>query len=184
MIKEAIVVTINSKGKAHVAPMGIKFFRKELIISPFVPSKTFNNLRENPFAVINYIDDVRVFVKCLIKNKKHKIKPTKKIKGYYLQNAQTYLEVKVNNFKENKIRPVFQCKILKETILKPFDGFNRAQAAVIEAAILVSRLNILPFKKIKKEIAYLQIAVDKTAGPREKLAWSWVIKEINKFKKQ
>mgnify|MGYP001203231665 FL=1 len=184
MIKEAIVVTTNNKGKAHVAPMGIKCYGKQLIISPFIPSKTFNNLRENPFAVINYIDDVRVFAKCLINNERHKINPTKRIKGYYLQNALTYLEVKVINFKANSIRPIFKCRILKQTILKPFNGFNRAQAAVIEASILFSRLNILPFKKIQKEINYLQIAIDKTAGTREKLAWNLLMKKIKEFKKK
>jgi len=57
----------------------------------------------------------------------------------------------------------------------PFLGFNRAQAAVIEAAILVSRLEMLPRDKIEKEIAYLQIAVGKTAGTAEQEAWQWLI---------
>jgi len=68
---------------------------------------------------------------------------------------------------------------LKETALKSFKGFNRAQASVIEAAILISRINILPMKKIKKEINYLKIAIDKTAGKNEKIAWKKLIKKIN-----
>ena len=47
---------------------------------------------------------------------------------------------------------------------RPLSGFNRAQAAVIEAAILASRLRMLPRKKVEREIAYLQIAVNKTAS--------------------
>ena len=39
----------------------------------------------------------------------------------------------------------------------PFKGFNRAQAAVIEAAILASRLHMLPREKIERELGYLQI---------------------------
>jgi len=60
----------------------------------------------------------------------------------------------------------------------PFLGFNRAQAAVIEAAILVSRLEMLPRDKIEKEIAYLQIAVGKTAGAPEQEAWQWLMESI------
>jgi len=60
----------------------------------------------------------------------------------------------------------------------PFLGFNRAQAAVIEAAILVSRLDMLPRNKIEQEIAYLQIAVGKTAGAAEQEAWQWLIERI------
>ena len=104
---------------------------------------------------------------------------TKKIKSFYLKNALSYIEVKVTKFIENKIRPKFECKVLKETLIDSFKGFNRAQLSVIEAAILVSRIDILPTKKIKKEINYLQIAIDKTAGKNEKIAWKKLIKKIN-----
>ena len=39
---------------------------------------------------------------------------------------------------------------------------------------LVSRLHLLPRDKIDAELAYLQIAIDKTAGPLEHEAWSWI----------
>jgi hypothetical protein len=60
----------------------------------------------------------------------------------------------------------------------PFEGFNRAKAAVIEAAILVSRLHMLPREKIEAEVAYLEIAVAKTAGTHEAEAWSWLMDAI------
>ena len=56
----------------------------------------------------------------------------------------------------------------------PYIGFNRAQAAVIEGAILVSRLHMLPLDKVEAEMRYLQIAIDKTAGPEEHEAWGWL----------
>ena len=38
--------------------------------------------------------------------------------------------------------------------------------------------------KIKKEIKYLKIAIDKTAGSRELEAWKWILLKIdNYFKK-
>jgi hypothetical protein len=61
----------------------------------------------------------------------------------------------------------------------PFRGFNRAQAAVVEAAILVSRLHMLPADKIDREIEYLKIAIDKTAGPREREAWEWLMERVS-----
>src|SRR5215471_3787587 len=57
----------------------------------------------------------------------------------------------------------------------PFRGFNRAQAAVIEAAILVSRLRLLPRERIEREMAYLQSAITKTASTAEEEAWHWLI---------
>jgi uncharacterized protein len=60
----------------------------------------------------------------------------------------------------------------------PFLGFNRAQAAVIEAAILVSRLDMLPREKVEQEIAYLEIAIAKTAGDAEREAWGWLMERV------
>ena len=179
MIRESIVITTDLKKKPHVVPMGITFNKKKLFISPFIPSKTYLNLKENPYAVINFTDDVNIFVDALLGKKNFKMQSTKKIKSFYLKNALSYIEVKVTKFIENKIRPKFECKILKETSIDSFKGFNRAQLSVIEAAILVSRIDILPKEKIKKEINYLQIAIDKTAGKNEKIAWKKLIKKID-----
>jgi hypothetical protein len=49
---------------------------------------------------------------------------------------------------------------------------------VVEAAILVSRLAMLPRAKVESEIAYLQIAVGKTSGPAELEAWGWLMEAV------
>jgi hypothetical protein len=63
----------------------------------------------------------------------------------------------------------------------PSSGFNRAQAAVIELAILSSRLDRLPREKVAEEMRYLGIAIEKTAGPREQEAWGWLIEKVRAF---
>ena len=120
MIRESIVITTDLKKKPHVVPMGITFNKKKLFILPFIPSKTYLNLKENPYAVINFTDDVNIFVDALLGKKNFKIQSTKKIKSFYLKNALSYIEVKVIKFIENKIRPKFECKILKETSIDSF----------------------------------------------------------------
>ena len=79
---------------------------------------------------------------------------------------------------EDEQRPRFHCGIVHLAQHAPFRGFNRAQAAVIEAAILTSRLHMLPREKIESELAYLEIAVGKTAGPIEQEAWDWLMEKI------
>jgi hypothetical protein len=39
-------------------------------------------------------------------------------------------------------------------------------------------------EKIEREIAYLTIAVEKTAGPRERQAWDWLMERIAAFKEE
>jgi hypothetical protein len=65
---------------------------------------------------------------------------------------------------------------------RPWEGFNRAQAAVLECAVLVTRLKMLPPEKIDEELKYLEIAISKTAGPREEEAWGWLMEKINAFR--
>ena len=62
---------------------------------------------------------------------------------------------------------MFTCHPVHAAVHGPFRGFNRAQAAVLEAAILVSRLHLLPERKIRSELEYLEVAIGKTAGEKE-----------------
>ncbi len=78
-------------------------------------------------------------------------------------------------------REEFHCRVLRTVSHAPFKGFNRAQAAVIEAAILVSRLRLLPREKIEREMHYLEIAIGKTASADELEAWNWLVDAVTCF---
>ena len=47
----------------------------------------------------------------------------------------------------------------------------RAGHAVLEAAIVATRLHLLPAEEVDAEFRRLAVAVEKTAGPREFEAW-------------
>ena len=49
---------------------------------------------------------------------------------------------------------------------------------MVEAAILVSRLRLLPRERIEKEMAYLHSAVSKTASTAEEEAWNWLMDAV------
>ena len=178
MIQESIVTTLNVDGSAHLAPMGIQTSNHHLYLAPFNPSTTLDNLLREKTATINYTTDVRIFAGALTGRHDWPLYPTKKISGYRLASALTHIEVKVTSIEEDEIRPRFCCKAVYEDTHAPFLGFNRAQAAVIELAILISRLNMLPPEKIDSEIKYLQIAIEKTAGANERVAWLWLMKKL------
>jgi hypothetical protein len=182
MIQETIVTTQNSSGVAHIAPMGIHVKGNEFIILPFYPSTTLNNLLESKTAVINYCDDVRVFAGCLTGRRDWPLKPAEKINGQILGCALAHTEIELVRMEEDADRPKLFCKAVHTVNHAPFRGFNRAQYAVLEAAILVSRLNRLPLEKIEAEIEYLRIGLDKTAGDREREAWGWLMTAVENFK--
>jgi uncharacterized protein len=182
MIRECIVITQSRAGAVHIAPLGLIEEGEHLVIAPFRPSLTLDNLRENPYAVANYTDDVLVFAGCLTGRREWPTKPATKVAGAVLEQALAHAELQVVAVVEDEQRPRFRCAVVHEENHRPFHGFNRAQAAVVEAAILVSRLHMLPPEKIEREIGYLQIAIDKTAGPRERQAWDWLMERIAEHK--
>jgi hypothetical protein len=184
MIQEVIVTTENSEGLTHIAPMGIHVENNEYIILPFRPSTTLNNILLSKTAVINYCDDVRIFAGCLTGKKDWPLSATEKIKGHYLSSALSHREVEVINIEDDETRPKIYCKTVNITNHAPFQGFNRAQYSVLEAAILVSRLHRLPIEKINTEIDYLKIGLDKTASNRELEAWGWLMQIIEKHKQE
>jgi len=182
MIQETIVSTRNHLGVAHIAPMGIHINGDEFIILPFRPSTTLNNLLDSKTAVINYCDDVRVFAGCLTGRRDWPLLAAEKIDGFVLQCALAHTEVELVRFEDDETRPKFFCKAVHTVNHAPFRGFNRAQYAVLEAAILISRLNMIPLERIESEIQYLQSGFEKTAGDREREAWGWLMAVIEEFK--
>jgi len=182
MIHETIVTTQNNSGLAHIAPMGIHVNGDEIIILPFRPSATLINLMESETAVLNYCDDVRVFAGCLTGRRDWPLTIAEKINGRVLQCALAHTEVELVRIEDDPTRPKLFCKAFHTVNHAPFTGFNRAQYSVLEAAILISRLNRLPIEKIETEIDYLRIGLNKTAGHRELEAWGWLMAVIEKFK--
>jgi len=180
MIHETIITTRNLDGSPHLAPMGVHEQEGMLIVAPFRPSTTLENLQREKTAVINMTDDVRIFAGCLTGHRDWPIIPVTHVRGVRLQAALSHIEVVVDHCDEDNTRPVFHCVVKYRETHAPFNGFNRAQAAVIEASILASRVHMLTPGKIEDEMRYLQIAIDKTAGDREKQAWAWLVEYFKK----
>jgi uncharacterized protein len=184
MIRECIVTTLNEEGKVHIAPLGLIAEEGGWIIAPFRPSATLDNLGVTPYAVANFTDDVLVFAGCLAGRRDWPTRPSTHVPGAVLEGALSHAELAVAEVEEDEQRPRFHCRVVHETSHAPFKGLNRAQGAVIEAAILASRLHMLPREKIERELGYLQIAVEKTAGPREHEAWRLLVEKIEDHYKQ
>ncbi len=178
MIRETIVTTADRQGRVHIAPIGIIADAEGFIIAPFRPSTTLDNLQAVPFAVANYTDDVRVFAGCLTGRADWPTTAAQQVPVPRLAGALAHAELAVTGTTQDEQRPRFHCRVVHRATHAPFAGFNRAQAAVVEAAILVSRLHLLPRAKVEQEIAYLRIAIEKTAGPAEQEAWTWLTDRI------
>lgn len=182
-IVETIVTTMDAQGVAHIAPLGLIADGAGWIVAPFQPSRTLDNLRAVPFAVASHTDDVRVFAGCITGRRDWPLIAADRVKGVRLAEALTHWELEVQRVTEDALRPRFHCEIVHQVTHAPFEGFNRAQAAVIECAVLVTRLKMLPAEKVEAELKYLDIAIAKTAGEREQVAWGWLMERIEAWRR-
>ncbi|WP_119157334.1 DUF447 domain-containing protein [Caldimonas tepidiphila] len=178
VIFETVVTTQSPQGRAHVAPMGVRYAGERVVLMPFRPSATLDNILAGGHAVLNVVTDTRVFAGCVTGRRDWPVLPAEKVPGARLACALSHVELRLAEHREDPQRPVLTMERVHEAQHGRFPGFNRAQAAVIEAAVLVSRLHMLPAHKIDTEMHYLQIAVEKTAGPAEREAWSWLLEAI------
>jgi uncharacterized protein len=179
MIFETIVTSIDANGQAHVTPFGVRQQDGMVIISPFKPSRTLDNILSTECAVLSLTDDVRTFAGALTQRQPWTLMPANHVIGFRLKECLAHKELKLIKVEDDAMRPNLYFQVVKEFHHKPFQGFNRAQAAVIELAVLVSRLTRLPLEKITQEMTYLNIAIEKTAGPNELEAWSWLVEAVN-----
>lgn len=176
MIDEIILITEGADGLPYIAPFGIRERDGLVLIAPFRPSTSLDNMLSGRSVTINSTDDVRVFAGSLTGRRNW---PVIKLEdAFILESTLSYQLLALENVVDDAQRPQLYFKVRHAANLKPFKGYNRAQAAVIELCVLVSRLNMLPIEKIEAEITYLQIAIDKTAGEQELEAWSWLLEAI------
>ena len=172
MIRETLVVTRRPDGGAHLAPMGAQSVilpdgAEGVLLQPFRPSATLENLQRWPYATLNHVDDVRLFAGCLTGRRDWPVREAGRIACARLDCALAHEELAVERVEDDPGRPRFFLRLLARASHAPFPGFNRAKAAVIEAAILVSRLHLLPPEKVARSLrpSCLLARVVKSSGP-------------------
>ena len=175
MILEGIVTTISPEGEINVAPMGpvvdegLTSFR----LRPFQTSTTFRNLKQSHQGVLHIVDDVLLIARAAI-GKLTECPATfaaSRVTGRVLSDACRYFEFEVTTCDDSQLRAELDVRIVHQATLRDFWGFNRAKHAVLEGAILATRLHLVGADSILADFARLQSAVDKTAGPREQEAF-------------
>lgn len=167
MIVETIITTVAADGVVNCAPMGVEWGDDALVLKPFLETATYRNVVATGAAVVNLIDDVRVFARAAIANPQYPTVPAVAVSGVVLADCCSWREVHVHAIDSTPPRSRIEVDVVHRGMRREFIGFNRARHAVLEAAIYVTRLHLLPRAFIESELARLQVIVDKTAGAHE-----------------
>jgi hypothetical protein len=167
MIIESIITTLDSQGAINFAPMGVEWGEDVIVVKPFLETTTFRNIQATGAAVVNLTDDVLLFAQAAISNPQYPAGPATVIRGAVLDAACSWRELEVRSIDATPPRSRIETRVVHHGKRREFLGFNRARNAVLETAILSTRLHLIPRAEIEADLAKLQIIVNKTAGPRE-----------------
>jgi hypothetical protein len=167
VILETIVTTVGEDGTVNCAPMGVEWGEDTITLKPFIDTVTYRNVRATNTAVVNLIDDVRVFARAAIANPEYPTLPAVVVRGVVLADCCSWRELQVRSIDSTPPRSKIETVVVHQGSRREFIGFNRARHAVLEAAIYATRLHLLPRPFIESELARLQVIVDKTAGAQE-----------------
>ena len=185
MIREAIVTTRSVSGEPNIAPMGATVIEGGYLLQPYRPSRVYDNLANTRIGVVNFTDDVRLLAGIVVGRRV----PVEVRKATYLDcprlaDALSHDEITVERVEDHAERPRFFCNVCHYEGHTRFEGLNRAKAAILEAAVLVSRLNSLSDEQVDQEMAWLARAVERTAGPAETEAWEWMAEAVAEHRRQ
>jgi hypothetical protein len=176
MIIEGLCTTLNPDGGVNVAPMGpiIEDNFARLRLRPFPTSTTYANLKRTLRGVFHVTDDVLLLARAAIDRipAPPATRPAETIDGAVLVDCCRWYEFECEPLDESGERPLFVAHVKHRGRVRDFVGFNRARHAVIEAAILVSRLHLLEREFILNEMAKLRSAVEKTGDEPEREAFA------------
>jgi len=171
VIIETIVTTMDAEGAVNCAPMGVEWDPDlqpdAIVLKPFLETATYRNVLATRAAVVNLVDDVRVFAKAAISNPAYETVPAETVRGVVLAGACSWRELEVTSIDSTPPRSRIETRTVRQGVRREFIGFNRARHAVLEAAIYATRVHMLSRDFLLAEVDRLQVIVDKTAGPRE-----------------
>lgn len=180
-ILEGLVTTIDSDGGIHLAPMGPRILESgsRILLRPFPTSQTYRNLKAHGEGVLHVTDDVLLLAKAALNAAP--IPPHRRavrVHGFVLTDACRALEFRVINIDESQERMQIFAEIVHAQKLRDFFGFNRAKHAVLEAAILATRLHLLPVAEVEADYNRFRTVVEKTGGVQEQAAFDWLQKHL------
>ncbi len=183
MILEGIVTTLGPGGAVNIAPMGPRLFPPFLLetgtvfeLRPYHTAQTCSNLRQHPEGVLHVHDDVLLLARSAVGPVEPLPEwlPATRVRGVVLADACRACEFRITACDDSTPRVTLRAEVVHVHRLRDFFGFNRGMFAVLEAAILATRLGLQSAEQIEAELDRLAVLVEKTGGPREQEAFAFL----------
>ena len=188
MILEGLVTTTDLAGAMHLAAMGPQVDAtaaygqaiEQLLLKPFASSQTGSNLLRLAEGVFHVTDDSLLLARVVTGTLAGPpaSRPATAVRGWVLDDACRAYEFRVVAADTSQERLRLEARVVAVHEGRPFLGFNRARHAVVEGAILVTRLHLLGVDEVRRQLRELAVLVEKTGGPREHEAFGLLEEKV------
>jgi uncharacterized protein len=178
MIVEVLLSTLDPAGQPNFAPMGVMWGEDELIVKPFRATRTYANLVATGYAVANVTDDALAFVDTALAHLALPHFPAETVPGVVFAGVCYWRELAVIGTEGGPERAKLRCRVTGRGWRRDFVGFNRARGAVLEAAILATRLHLLAPSDVHRALVQYQAIVLKTGDEPERVALARVQEHV------
>jgi hypothetical protein len=185
VILEGIVTTVSPEGVLNVAPMGpmvdddAPAWPTQLVFRPFATSTTHANLLATGVGVFHVTDDALLLARSAVEEISPPTLDAVAITGRRLADCCRFFEFRIVEQDTSKDRPWLVGRVIHAGRIREFFGFNRAKHAVLEAAILATRIHLMERASLMAELDRLAIVVEKTAGHAEREAYQRLVEFIH-----
>ena len=187
-ILEGIVTTLSVDGDANVSPMGpiVDATLDRLWLRPFRTSTTYRNLKRTGRGVFHVTDDVELLAQAAVGQPTPlpRLATTPAGDELILADACRWYAFEVESLDDSAERTNIVTRVTDRGVMREFLGFNRAKHAVLEAAILTTRIHLLSATAILGEFARLQVAIDKTGAAPEQRAMALLRAHVSRVSDQ
>ena len=182
MILEGIVTTRSVDGGVNIAPMGAVIDDaqersiRRMRLRPYQGTATLANLTRTGQGVFHVTDDVELLARAAVDRLETlpELLPAQGVEGWILADACRWYALRVVTIDASAPRAEVESEVVDCGRLRDFFGLNRAKHAVVEAAILATRVKLLPPAEIRDALERLALPVEKTGGAAEQRAFAFL----------
>jgi hypothetical protein len=187
MIIEGIMTTLDEKGVVNVSPLGaiMDNATQRCVLRPYKTTKTYGNLKKKGQGVFHITDDVEMMARAAVGrlDPPPLMENANAIEGRILTGACRWYAVRVCEIDDARPRARIVTEVVDQGRQRDFIGLNRAKHAVVEAAILATRIDILPAGQISEDLTRLEPLVEKTGGEAERRAFDFLAEYVKAAEK-
>lgn len=172
MIIEGLITTVSTEGRVNLAPMGpiVEGDFESMLLRPWKGSTTYSNLCSGDAAVFHVVDEVDLIVQAVMKQMPESpaINKADQINGWVLDDCCRWFELQIAARDLALDRAEISAVVVHSGQRRAFRGFNRARHAILEAAILATRIQFLKQDELALQFGYFRSAVEKTGTDRHR----------------